>query len=153
MRERPAASYHPATFKAPNLIDQKSFTFPANYTGEPAPLVKETGEKQRPVDADKRKNNANKKTTPKTSNADTRGSSRDKDGIDRIDFASNKKASKTSNSHVQGSSRNGGVGDLNKPAKNAKKKILKEGDNSAGKRNGSRFGDAFSSFKSKITRD
>ncbi|THV46627.1 hypothetical protein BGAL_0371g00010 [Botrytis galanthina] len=113
MRERSDASYHHATFEAPNLRGPKSFTFPLNYTGEPAPLVKETGKKKAPI----------------KSNADTRDSSRDVDGIDRKDFAPNKKASKTSNPHVQGSSRNGGVGDLNKPAKKAKKKTSKgEGD-------------------------
>ncbi|KAF7952186.1 uncharacterized protein EAE97_001683 [Botrytis byssoidea] len=153
MRERSDASYHPATFQAPNLKDQKSFTFPANYTGEPAPLVKETGVKQRPVDTNKRKDNAKKKQAPKTSNADTGGSSRGEDRIDRIDFAHNKKASKTSNPHVRGSSRNGGLGDLNKPAKKARKNTVKKGDDAAGKRNGSRFGGVFSSLKSTMTRD
>ncbi|TGO12279.1 hypothetical protein BTUL_0091g00240 [Botrytis tulipae] len=127
MRERPErsdASYHPATFQAPNLRDKKSFTFPANYTGEPAPLVEETGEMQRPLDANKRKDNAH-----------------------------NNKAPKTSNLHVQGSSRNGGVSDPNKPAIKTKKKTVKEGVNSAGKRNGSRLEDAFSSLKSKMRRD
>lgn len=146
MRERSDASYHHATFEAPNLRGPKSFTFPFNYTGEPAPLVKETGGKQRPRDA-------NKKKAPTTSNADTRDSSRDVDGINRKDFAPNKKASKTSKSHVQGSSRNGGVGDLNKPAKKAKKKTVNQEGDSAGKRIRSRFGAAFSNLKSKITRD
>ncbi|KAF7898361.1 hypothetical protein EAF00_004807 [Botryotinia globosa] len=153
MRERSDASYHLATFQAPNLKDQKSFTFLANYTGEPAPLFKETGERPRPVDANDRENNANKKPAPKASDTDTRGSSRDKDGIDRIDFSHNKKAPKTSNLHVQGSSRNGGAGDLSKPAKKTKKKDSKWEGDSTGKKNGSRFGDAFSTFKSRMTRD
>ncbi|TGO27285.1 hypothetical protein BPAE_0044g00200 [Botrytis paeoniae] len=154
MRERTDASYHPATFQAPNLRDIKSFSFPLNYTtGEPAPIVKKAREKQRPEDASDRKDNANKKKAPKISDANDRGSSRDKDGIDRIDHAVyNKKVPKTSDAHTRGISRNDGVSTTNHPAKNTKKKTDKKGRDSAGEKKGSRFGGALSDLKSRVMR-
>ncbi|KAF7908531.1 uncharacterized protein EAF01_004286 [Botrytis porri] len=152
MRDRSNASYHPAAFQAPNLQDKKPFSFPLNYTGEPAPNIEGARENGRPGDASDRKDDANKKKVSKTSDADTRGSSRDEDGTNRIDDAYNKEAPKTSGTHTHRSSRNDDVGAPNKPAKKAKKKTEEEGGNSVDKKNGSRFGGALSDLRSKVKR-
>ncbi|KAF5872896.1 uncharacterized protein Bfra_008173 [Botrytis fragariae] len=133
MRERSDATYHPATFQAPNLKDKKAFSFPLNYTGEPAPLIKEAREKQRPEDASGRKDNANKKKFPKQ--------------VMRMLVAALGMKMELIVWII--SSRNGGASTTNHPAKDTKEKTDKKGRDSAGKKKCSRFGGALSNLRSK----